>query len=82
MPTAGTGNKLRIGALIPAAGRSSRMGSFKPLLEIDGTSLIEYAVTLFRNTGAEEIVTVTGYRSETLIPIIERTASRYVVNEN
>lgn len=82
MPIEGTGNQLRIGALILAAGRSSRMGEFKPLLEIDGTSLIEHALALFRNTGVEEIVTVIGYRSETLIPIIERAASRYVVNEN
>lgn len=82
MPTEGTSNQLRIGALILAAGRSSRMGEFKPLLEIDGTSLIEHALALFRNTGVEEIVTVIGYRSETLIPIIERAAARYVVNEN
>ena len=82
MPTEGTGNQLRLGALILAAGRSSRMDEFKPLLKINGTSLIEHALALFRNTGVEEIVTVIGYRSETLIPIIERAASRYVVNEN
>ncbi|MHB8811093.1 MAG: nucleotidyltransferase family protein [Desulfobulbaceae bacterium] len=82
MPTEGTSKQLRIGALILAAGRSSRMGEFKPLLEIAGTSLIEHALALFRNTGVEEIVTVVGYRSAALIPIIERAASRYVVNEN
>lgn len=73
---------MRIGALILAAGCSSRMGEFKPLLEIAGTTLIEHALALFRNTGVEEIVTVVGYRSETLIPIIERAPSRSVVNEN
>lgn len=73
---------MRTGALILAAGRSSRMGEFKPLLEIDGTSLLEHALALFRNTGVDEIITVIGYRSETLIPIIDRAACRYVVNEN
>jgi molybdenum cofactor cytidylyltransferase len=82
VPTEEKSNQLRTGALILAAGRSSRMGEFKPLLEIDGISLLDHALALFRNTGVEEIVTVIGYRSETLIPIIERAASRYVVNDN
>ena len=72
----------KFGALILAAGRSSRMGEFKPLLEIDGKSLVGHTLDLFRNTSVKEIVTVIGYRSEDLIPIIERAASRYVVNEN
>ena len=82
VPTGGTGNKLKIGALILAAGCSSRMGEFKPLLKIDGKSLLERAIALFRDTGAEEIVTVVGNRAEELIPIIRRTSSRYVANKN
>ena len=73
---------MRIGALILAAGLSSRMDEFKPLLEVEGKSLIENAIALFKDTGIEEIVTVVGYRAETLIPIIETASSRYVVNEN
>lgn len=73
---------MRIGALILAAGRSSRMDGFKPLLEINGKSLVENAINLFKNARVNEIVTVIGYRSEDLIPIVERTASRYVVNED
>ena len=73
---------MKIGALILAAGLSSRMDEFKPLLEVEGKSLIENAIALFKDTGIEEIVTVVGYRAETLIPIIETASSRYVVNEN
>lgn len=58
------------------------MDSFKPLLEIKGKTLVENAINLFKDTGVKEIVTVIGYRSEALIPIIEKTASRSVVNEN
>lgn len=73
---------MKIGALILAAGRSSRMGCFKPLLEIKGKSLIENTVNLFRNTGVQEIVTVIGYRAEELLPVLVAISSRYVVNES
>jgi molybdenum cofactor cytidylyltransferase len=82
VPTGGTDNKLRIGALILAAGQSSRMCEFKPLLEINGTSFIKHALYLFRNTGVKEIVTVIGHRFEELIPIIEEVSCHYVVNES
>jgi len=72
----------RIGALILAAGLSSRMDGYKPLLEINKKKLIEHALELFKNTGVEEIVTVVGFRAEKLIPIIKAASSRYVVNEN
>ena len=75
-------NKLKIGALVLAAGYSSRMGEFKPLLEVGGKSLLEHAISLFRNTEAEEIVTVVGHRAEELIPVIKRAGSRYMVNRN
>lgn len=73
---------MRTGALILAAGLSSRMGEFKPLLEIDGKSLVETAIELFRDAGVQEIVTVVGHRSESLIPVVESFASRWVVNEH
>jgi NDP-sugar pyrophosphorylase family protein len=58
------------------------MKAFKPLLEIDGKTLIENAVSLFRDTGLEEIFTVVGYRADILIPVLEAASSRFVVNEN
>jgi len=56
------------------------MGEFKPLLKINGTLFIESALALFRKAGVKEIVTVIGYRSEELIPVLEVASSRYVVN--
>jgi len=70
----------QFGAIILAAGLSTRMPSFKPLLQIEGKPLIEYAITLFRSAGVEQIVTVIGHRAEQLIPIISTTSSDSVFN--
>jgi CTP:molybdopterin cytidylyltransferase MocA len=69
-------------AIILAAGFSSRMGAFKPLLRIGGKTFIEHAISLFRTSGIEEIVTVVGHRAQEVLPVIQATASRHVLNEN
>jgi len=73
---------LRIAALIPAAGLSSRMKVFKPLLELGGQTLAERVVRLFENAGITDIVTVVGHRCDDLIPVLEQTSSRWVFNPN
>ena len=72
----------RTGALILAAGLSTRMEGFKPLVKFHGMTLLEHAIGLFRNTGIDEIVTVIGHRSVDLIPFVEATSTRYVINDN
>lgn len=53
---------MRIAAAILAAGFSSRMGSFKPLMELGGVSLLARCTLLFRQASVDEIVVVTGHR--------------------
>ncbi len=60
-----TSNDLRMSAVIPAAGRSSRMGAFKPLLPLADTTLVE-RVILAAMPVCSEIIVVTGYHSEDL----------------
>ena len=48
-----------IAAVVPAAGRSVRMGQPKLLMEFDGESLIHRVVTALRHGGAERIIVVT-----------------------
>ncbi len=51
------------GGLVLAAGLSSRMGAFKPLMRIGGKTLIEHSVeSLFRG-GAESVTVVLGFRA-------------------
>lgn len=55
-----------ISAIILAAGYSRRMGRFKPLLKLDGQTVLERVVSLYRDAGVTDIRVVTGFRSEAI----------------
>jgi len=67
-------------ALILAAGRSSRMGSLKPLLPLGDHTLIERAVQLFRGIGISRIVVVLGHEKEKILPVMDRLGVEPVIN--
>ena len=52
--------------MIVAAGMSSRMGSFKPLMELGEKRVIDRELDTLRAGGAREIAVITGYRAEEL----------------
>ena len=51
-------------AILLAAGRSSRMGAFKPLLPFGNKTVIESCIDYLRAGGVEEIVVVLGHRAD------------------
>ncbi len=53
-------------ALIVAAGMSSRMGDFKPMLNIGSISIAQRVVATFKQAGVEKIVMITGYNATLL----------------
>jgi putative nucleotidyltransferase with HDIG domain len=55
---------MNIAAVIPAAGLSSRMCRFKPLLPLDGGTVLSNCVKLFTACGVERVVVVTGRRAD------------------
>ncbi|MDR1291901.1 MAG: nucleotidyltransferase family protein [Clostridiales Family XIII bacterium] len=55
-----------IGAVVVAAGMSSRMGAYKPLLEIGGVSVARRVASAFAEAGARPLVVVTGHRAAEL----------------
>ncbi len=57
----------KLAAVVPAAGLSSRMGTFKPLLRLDNISLIEHTVKNLEIAGVDEIIVVTGFQKEAVI---------------
>lgn len=59
-----------ISAVVLAAGYSSRMGSFKPLLAVGGVPALERLISGIKNAGIKNIAVVTGYRHELLQPVI------------
>ena len=57
---------MKTGAVIAAAGLSSRMGAFKPMLEIGDTTAVRRIIAVLRSVGADPVVLVTGHRAEAL----------------
>lgn len=72
--------KRKIAALILAAGYSSRMGAFKPLLPLGEFTAIELAVSRFRAAGIADIKVVTGHKAEQLAPILSSLGLGQVFN--
>ena len=63
-----------------AAGTSSRMGTFKPLIPMGGLPLIERIVGNYRAAGIEGIMTVVGHRADRLIPVLEGLGVGWTMN--
>jgi putative nucleotidyltransferase with HDIG domain len=69
-------------AIILAAGCSSRMGQFKPLLSICGGTAVEAVVRLFLSAGIPDVCIVIGHKAEELRPVAEAAGARCVLNPN
>lgn len=59
-----------IGAIILAAGESSRMGRCKTLLPLGGQTVLEHVIDLFREVGIGHICVVTGFHAQAIRPFI------------
>ncbi len=71
---------MKTGAVIAAAGMSSRMGSFKPLLEIGPTTMVKRIIAAFKQAGAAPIVVVTGHKAEELTDHLSGEGVAFVHN--
>ena len=69
------------GAVILAAGISSRMGEFKPLLPMGEETVIRNVVRVLQTAGVSRILVVTGYQSEVLQEHLAHTSVMFVHNE-
>lgn len=71
-----------IAAVLLAAGRSRRMGTFKPLLPFGGVSVAEACVAALRAGGASEVVVVVGHRgAEVCAALAHLEGVRFAVNK-
>lgn len=80
-PTRREGANPRAGALIPAAGLSSRMGRFKALLPVDGRPMVRHIAQKLIAAGFERITVVTGCRREEVEAALRGLQIRFVFNE-
>ncbi len=69
-----------VAAIVLAAGFSSRMGEFKPLLPLGDMTALERVVTLFRSVGIADVRVVTGHRAGELEPLLAKLGVRAVAN--
>lgn len=69
--------------LVLAAGLSTRMRSFKPLMPLRGKTLIENTIDSIFSSGAKKVVVVTGHRADELEPVLlDRYADRVIITRN
>ncbi len=66
--------------MILAAGYSSRLGFFKPLLPADSSLVIERSVYTFRQAGLEDIRVVVGHKADLLVPVLARLGVKAIMN--
>jgi len=69
-----------LAALVLAAGYSSRMGAFKPLLPLGGSTVIERAVSSFLRAGVRDVRVVVGHKAEALEPVLARLGVSTILN--
>jgi molybdenum cofactor cytidylyltransferase len=70
-----------VSAILLAAGRSQRMGAFKPLLPFGEKTVVETCIDNLRGAGVDEIVVVAGHRADELCAHLSRSRVRFAFNE-
>jgi molybdenum cofactor cytidylyltransferase len=71
-----------VAAVILAAGRSKRMGAFKPLLPFGKQTVVESCVEYLRHGGVETIVLVLGHRAEEMSARVSHLNVVSVINSD
>lgn len=73
---------MRTAAVIVAAGMSSRMGEFKPMLNIGSISIAQRVVATFGQAGVDKTVMVTGYHAAALEKHLSGSGVVFLRNED
>jgi len=73
-------NNKDLGVIILAAGYSSRMKLFKPLLPLGNSTIIESSIDSFLDAGIGNITVVIGFQSEKLKPVLEDKGIKWIYN--
>lgn len=72
----------KIAAILLAAGYSSRMQDFKPLLPLGKERVIERIVHTYLDAGIDDIRVVVGHKAELLQPVLSAMPVKIIFNEN
>lgn len=69
------------GAVLVAAGLSSRMEAFKPMLPFGNSTISRHMVSMLKDMGIAPVVVVTGYRGDELEQHLSSMGVRFAKNE-
>lgn len=69
-----------LAAIVLAAGYSSRMVEFKPLLPLGGVTALERCIGVVHGAEIDEVIAVLGHRANELRPLAEKCGARCTVN--
>lgn len=73
---------MRIGAVIAAAGMSTRMDEFAGMAKADELTMAERVVLNFQRAGVKDIVIVTGYQAERMEKKLQHYGATFLRNES
>jgi molybdenum cofactor cytidylyltransferase len=73
---------LRLAAVVLAAGRSSRMGNNKLLLEVAGRTVLDRLLDALNDSSVDELFVVLGHKPEKLASIVLAHRAEAVMNPN
>jgi len=71
-----------ISAIIPAAGLSTRMHKYKPLLKLGNLTILEHTIKLFKQCNIADIIVVTGHNQEQIEPLIKKNGAKPIFNKD
>ena len=74
--------KKQISAILLAAGRSRRMGAFKPLLPFGNLTVVESCVDYLQRGGIERIIVVVGHRGKEVQHELRHRTVFFAVNDD
>lgn len=73
---------MRTAGIITAAGLSSRMGEFKPLLPLKGTTIIKNTIQVMKLAGVQKIIVIIGHNKEIMEQHLQGTDVEVVYNSS
>jgi molybdenum cofactor cytidylyltransferase len=71
-----------VAAILLAAGRSRRMGAFKPLLPFGDHTVVEHCLTTIHAAGIEETIVVLGHRADDVRHQLRDRQIRFALNSD
>jgi molybdenum cofactor cytidylyltransferase len=71
-----------VAAIVLAAGRSRRMGAFKPLLPFGGSTVVDSCVANLRAASVDEVVVVVGHRADEVRKHLQNANVAFALNDD